>query len=384
MVVPMELYELTDFLKLSATLNLQLSSEEIGWENILQIITNRHLSAHSDEHRIIRDVLAYLDHAYGPRRRRIGPRAILHPLRATALLTQAIGHPQLLDMLTELLHDKNEDLTPETIGQAHFEQVESEFRSLLREIDPTDKWYLMERLDFLTLRKDESYPRYINRLLDRASKTAELVRVKLADRLDNTLDLRITLEDPLEGVNFFQIIFQVLFPPSGTGYHPLSDHPLPSPLNGAKRLYQLFKNAILLSTIREKNVARDDTATVILFGALALASMYEAQRIALHIMGYHQTEIDKQRALLMEAQRYAQEGGMTRTTVPNGEHPLDGLFMTFFLGNRVIRDQRLTELYDDKDLMLQAAVAFVVVFLNFAYTSDFRVRGICDFDATMH
>jgi hypothetical protein len=375
----MELHELTDFLRLSATLNLQFASKEIGWENVLHIITNRRLRAHSDEHHVLQQVLAYLDHAYGPRRRRIGPPAILHPLRATALLTQAMGHPQLLDMLTELLHDKYEDLTPENIGRDHFEQVESEFRSLLKEIDPTDKWYLMERLDCLTIRKEESYPRYISRLLDRAVKTPELVRVKLADRLDNTLDLCITLEDPLEGANFFQIIFQILFPPSGCGYQPQGEHPLPSPLDGANRLYQLFKNAILLSTIREKNVVHDDNAAVKLFEALALASMHEAQRIALHIMGYHQTAVDRQRALLMEAQRYAQDGGMTRTTVPSREHPLDGLFMTFFYGSRVDRDQRLKKLYGDKELMLQAAIAFVVIFLNFAHTSDFRVWGISDF-----
>jgi hypothetical protein len=179
-------------------------------------------------------------------------------------------------------------------------------------------------------------------------------------------------------VDFFRVIFQILFPPSDPGYQPRTEHPLPSPLNGAQRLYQIFKNAILLSIIREKNVAQDDPAAGNLFEAVALASMCEAQRIALHIMGYHQTGVDKQRALLMEAQRYAQEGGMTRTTTPSGEHPLDGLFMTFFFSQGVVRDQRLEQLYADKELMLQAAVAFVVVFLNFAYSSDYRVRGISD------
>jgi hypothetical protein len=371
----MELHELTDFLKLSATLNLQFSSKEVGWENILQIITNRRLSAHSNDRKILQHVLAYLDHAYGPRRRRIGPPAILHPLRATALLTQAIGHPQLLDMLTELLHDKYEDLTPENMDPERFEQVELEFRSFLREIDPTDEWYLMERLECLALKKDESYQQYTNRLIDRALHTKELVRIKLADRLDNTLDLRVALEDPLEGVDFFQIVFQILFPPTGAGYQPRSEHPLPSPLNGAQRLYQLFKNALLLSMIREKHAAGDDPAAQRLFNALALASMYEAQRIALHIMAYHQTAVDRQRAILMEAQLYAQEGGMTGITAPSGNHPLDGLFMAFF-ADPVIHDQRLQELYGNKDLMLQAAVAFVVVFLNFAYSPDYWVRGI--------
>ena len=377
----MELHELTDFLKLTATLNLQFSSQDVGWENILQIITNRRPPAHAGERKILQHVLAYLDHAYGPRRRRIGPPAILHPLRATALLTQAIGHPQLLDMLTELLHDKYEDLTPEKLGQERFEQVEPEFRSLLREIDPSDEWYLMERLDCLALKNKESYQQYIHRLLERARGTPELVRVKLADRLDNTLDLRIALEDPLEGVDFFQVVFQILFPPSGSGYQARGEHPISSPLNGAQRLYQLFKNAILLSMIREKSVATDDPAGEKLFNALSLASMYEAQRIALHIMAYHQTAVDRQRAVLMEAQRYAQEGGMTRTTTPSGNHRLDGLFVTFF-ADPVVHDQRLQVLYTDKDLMLQASVAFVVVFLNFAHSPDYWVRGITELSAS--
>jgi hypothetical protein len=375
----MGLHEFTDFLRLSSTLHLQFSAEGVGWPNILQIISNRRPLANSREHEALQHVLAYLDHAYGERRRRIGPPAILHPLRATALLTQATGQPQLLDMLTELLHDKFEDLTLEKLGKDRFEQVEKEFSDLLKEIDPTDEWYLMERLNHLARKKGESYSQYISRLFDRAQEIPDLVRIKLADRLDNTLDLHIDLEDSLKGVNFFQIIFQILFPPTGPGYQPGSEHPISSPLNGAQRLYQLFKNAILLSAIREKNLAPNDLAGTKLFEALALASMHEAQRIALHIMGYHLKEIEKQRMLLMEAQQYAQEGRMTRTTDPSGEHELDGLITTFFLKDGSVRDQQLAKLYHNKELMLQAAVAFVVVFLNFAHSSDYWIQGISNY-----
>jgi hypothetical protein len=34
----MQLHDLTDFLRLSATLHLQLSAQGVGWQNILQII----------------------------------------------------------------------------------------------------------------------------------------------------------------------------------------------------------------------------------------------------------------------------------------------------------------------------------------------------------
>ena len=375
----MSLHDLTDYLRLSAALNMQLTAQGVGWENILRIIANRMPMNRPGERHALLHVFEYLDHAYGLARRRIGPPAILHPLRATALLTQASDTPHLLDMLTELLHDKYEDLTLDALGPDRFVQAESKFLSLLKEIDPTDEWYLMERLEHLALRKGESYYQYIGRLLDRAVLTPELVRVKLADRLDNTLDLHIDVDDFLKDTDFFQVIFQLLFPPSGSGYKPAFEHPITPPLNGAHRLYQLFKNAILLSLIREKHAGGGDSTVCRLFEALALASMYESQRITLHIMGYHETDIDRQRELLMDVLRYAQEGGMTQITSPSTKYSLDGLFKARFdHTNSEIRSQQLEALYHDKGLMLQAAIGFVVIFMNFVHSPDYWIRGISD------
>jgi hypothetical protein len=373
----MLLHDLTEFMRLSASLNIQLAAQGVGGENILRLITNRMAMNRPGEREVLLHVFEYLAHAYGVQRRVVGPPAILHPLRATALLAQASERPQLLDLLTELLHDKYEDLTSDTLGPDRFAEAEAKFRNLLKEIDPADEWYLMERLDHLALKKGETYYQYVGRLLDRAVLTPELVRVKLADRLDNTLDLHIEVEDFLKDTDFFRVIFRILFPPSGSGYKTGLEHPVTSPLNGAQRLYQLFKNAILLSLIREKHAAVGDPTTRGLFEALALASMYEAQRITLHIMAYHETEIDRQRGLLMEVQSYAQEGGLTRITSPNGKHPLDGLFTRRFdYPDSTIRDQHLDELYKDKGLMLQAAISFVGIFLGFVHSPDFWIHGI--------
>lgn len=373
------LHDLTDFIRLSALLNMQLAAEGVGLENIVRILTNRLPLNRQTEHEALMHVLEYLAHAYGLQRRLIGPPAILHPLRATALLSQASDKPHLLDMLTELLHDKYEDLTVDALGQDRFAEAESKFRGLLKEIDPTDEWYLMERLDHLAVRKGESYYQYIGRLLNRAVQTPELVRVKLADRLDNTLDLHIDVDDFLKDADFFRVIFQILFPPSGTGYKTGVEHPVRSPLNGAQRLYQLFKNAIVLSLIREKSAAAGDPITQRLFEALALASMYEAQRIALHIMAYHETDIERQRSCLMEVQRYAQEGGMTQITSPGGKHALDGFCMSCFdYADSRTRDEHLDALYKNKGLMLQAAMGFVVMFMNFIHSPDYWIRGISD------
>jgi hypothetical protein len=375
----MLLHDLTDFMRLSAALNIQLAAQGVGWENILLIITDHMPMSRSAERAALMHLFEYLAFAYDNQRRRQGPPAILHPLRATALLTQASNKPHLLDMLTELLHDKNEDLTPEALGEPRYAEAEQKFRSLLKDIDPTDEWYLMERINHLTQRKDETYYQYIGRLLNQAVQTRELVRVKLADRLDNTLDLHIDVKDFLKDTDFFRVIFQILFPPSGSGYKPSFAHPITPPLNGAQRLYQLFKNAILLSLIREKKAAVGDLSASKLFEALALASMYESQRIILHIIGYHETDIDRQRALLMEVQRYAQDGGMTHITLASNKHSLDGLFMLRLdHTDSEIRKEHLDSLYRDKGLLLQAAVGFVVIFMNFLHSPDFWIRGISD------
>lgn len=375
----MLLHDLNDFLKLSAALHMQLAAQGVGWENILRIITNRMPMSRPGEREVLLHVFEYLSHAYFLQRRRVGPPAILHPLRAAALLTLAADKPHLLDILTELLHDKYEDLTPDALGQDHFAQAESKFRRLLKDIDPTDEWYLMERLDHLAMKKHESYYQYIGRLLGRAVLTPELVRVKLADRLDNTLDLHIDVEDFLKSVDFFRVIFQIMFPPSGSGYVSGFEHPVTSPLNGAHRLYQLFKNAVVLSMIREKQAAMEDPTARKLFEALAQASMYEAQRITLHNMAYHETDIGRQRTLLMDVQRYAQEDGMTRITSPGSEHSLDGLFMKYFdYADSSTLDERLDKLYCDKGLMLQAATGFVVIFMNFLHSPDYWIHGISE------
>ena len=205
----------------------------------------------------------------------------------------------------------------------------------------------------------------------------ELVRVKLADRLDNTLDMRIDIQDPLEGVNFFEALFQNLFVNSYGGYKPRFEHPSRAPFNGVKRLYQLFKNTILATLIRRKHLAEDDETSERLFRALVYSSMLEAQRIVLHIFGYHFTNLEEQRAVLMDAMKYCQEDRIHEVTDPTEPHPLDGLFMMRFdlldPGKRV---QELEALYEDKAVMVQAGIAFIAIFQGFLNDPSFYIRGV--------
>lgn len=379
------LWDLTDFFKLSAALNYQLGAVGSGNRNILTIILRRNTFSLKDQEILLR-VLKYLEKAYGPSRRRLGPLAVLHPLRATAILARAQEDFNLLDLLTEMLHDKLEDITPdkfpaELFGSHYWGELEEEFNQLLKIIDPHETWYLMERLDVLTRRAEvETYYAYTGRLVSRATETPELVRIKLADRLDNTLDLRINLVDPLENTDFFADIFQLLFVHN---YHPRKPefpHPEVTPLNGAARLYQLFKNAVLLSLVRKNKDLQDDPTSEKIFAALAEASLKEAQRIVFHIFLYHYEDASEQRALLMEVMRYSQEGGTSRVTLPGPtKHRLDGLFLERFdHESSAHRKQKLDTLYEDKEIMVEAAIAFMVIFMSFLNDRDYYIEGIQD------
>ncbi len=372
----MDLHDLSEFFRLSAILNLQLSAKVVGRQNIVSMILGRRRMPQREQDILIR-VLRYLDKAYGETRRRLGPFAVLHPIRATALLARSSAEPVMLDLLTEMLHDKLEDLTPATMGQELFDRTEEEFRELLRDVDPKDEWFLMERLDWLTRREPQTYLQYIGNLLDRSHQTPALVRVKLADRLDNTLDMRIDIEDPIAGVDFFANIFQAMFVNNFPGYHSDLPHPPSSPLNGAQRLYQLFKNAVVLSMMRQKQAGKDDPAAQAMFNALAVASMKEAQRTILHIFAFHEVDVRKQRDLLLDAMGYVQEGGIDHVTHPNGGRMLDGLFLSRFEdSDPTARKARLEALYRDKALMVEGAIAFIVIFLSFLNDPAYFVRGV--------
>ena len=373
----MTLHDLSEFFHLSAMVNYQLAGRGVGVPNIVALLDPRGDLAEG-EREVLTGVLEYLREAYGESRRRLGPLAILHPIRCAALLTQASGRPSLLDLLTALLHDKLEDLASGALRGEVPAPAEQRLAALLRSLDSEREWYLMERVDWLTRRESgETYYAYTGRLLSHASLTPEIIRVKLADRLDNTLDMRVALVDPLERVNFFEQAFQILAMPSSPGYRATGPHPVPSPLNGAMRLYQLFKNTVLLSLVREAFPDRDDRVVATLYDAIAQASMREAQRIVLHLFGYHLTDVSEQRAVLADALAYCAGGGAARIGDPAGPALLDGFFIERFdHADGAVRKAAIASLYEDKGLMARAATTLVSTFQSFLVDPTFRVEGL--------
>lgn len=374
----MQFYNLTEFLRLSAVLNYQLSTKQIIWENILSIITGN-ATISSRDRSVLLAVLEYLGNAYGQTKRRLGSLAILHPLRGAVLLASSVKRPRLLDLVTELLHDIFEDFKPDKMTVLKWIKGKSKFNTFLEYFTADEQESLIERLNILTRYSHETYYEYIGRMLDQSSNNLDIIRIKLADRLDNTLDMRVDLIDPLEKIDFFEQLFQLMFNTKYDGYRPEMPHAAPSAFNGAQRMYQLFKNTVLMSLIRKKVSLKNDSSTQRIFQYLARASINEAQRNALHIFGYHETSVAKLRPLIIETMEYVLNGGIDSITSPKEGEKLDGFFISHFNHpERKIREAMLAELYKDKPLMIKASLAFIVIFLRFINDPDYYIHGISE------
>jgi hypothetical protein len=378
----MPILDFTEFLKLSSVLNYNLSAASLNRYNVMMYIIGGktlHPSKNTDREQkgILMESLGYLFRAYNQRRRRLGPLAVLHPLRAAALLARSIGSINLVVLLSSLYHDILEDINPVDFQLIVWKEMEEQLDNLLDRMTADDENRLMRNMVCLTRLKTETYYKYIGRLLDATGGDPQLLQVKLADRLDNTLDMRIELEDPLLKFDFFQNVFQLMFVNNYKGYFPDAEHQ-PSPaLNGARRLYQLFKNAVLLSLIRQNTHAFADQTLQILFNAVCDASLKEAQRNLSHLMGYHLKDLSDQRRLMLQTMEYCFSGRSDLVTQPDGDQPLDGFLSTYFAHtSKKILNQKLDILYQNKPLMMQATVAFIVIFLSFLNDSKFYIRGI--------
>ena len=378
----MPLFDLTEFFKLSSALNYNLSAASLNRYNVLMyIIGDKRLDADEKKDReqkgILMEALGYLFNVYSQKRRRLGPMAVLHPLRAAALFTRSLDSINMVDLLTLLFHDVLEDINPADYKVQEWKSMEDQLYRLLERMEIEDESRLVTRLMSLTRVENESYYQYIGRLLDNTQNFPEIVQVKLADRLDNTLDMRIDLEDPLARIDFFETVFQIMFVNNYPGYKPKMEHAPATAMNGARRLYQLFKNAVLLSLIRQHVPAAGRREVRNLFDALSEAGLKEAQRTLIHLISYHVKDLHTQRSLVLEAMQYCYSGRSDLVTMPDGSQLLDGLFSTYF-GNKVKKNRRqqLDILYQNKPLMLEASVAFLVIFLSFLNDDTFYIRGI--------
>lgn len=361
------------FYSLSSHLNYQLSGTPINWKALLALMHPDKLDTRSKE--LISDTLMYLGEAYGQEKRKLGPFAVLHPIRTASLLAQCSSKPTALDLLTTLLHDKNEDITENKYSREDWVNLENMYQQLIRKTDSMENWYLNERIHFLTRSGDKSYLAYLSSLLNHAKATPEVVRVKLADRLDNTLDLRMDLYEDTAFINSYQHIFEVLFTDIPSARTEKPHYHIDRKIIGSWRLYELYKNAVFLSLLNFENIEFNDCARR-LFDSLSMASINEAHNIMLHIFTYHLPDVNKQRGVLLDVMDYCGSGGLYKITTGN-DHLLDGLFRNYFESdNKEQLSGRLLKLYGDKELMAAAAVAFTAIFTNFLNDKSYFIEGI--------
>ncbi len=84
-----------------------------------------------------------------------------------------------------------------------------------------------------------------------------------------------------------------------------------------------------------------------------------------------------QRRLIVDAMDYCFSGRSDLVTKPDGHRMLDGLFSTYFAptDSRAL-NQQLARLYQNKPLMIQASIAFIVIFPGFLNDPRYYVHGI--------
>ncbi|MBD3167730.1 hypothetical protein GF324_14105 [bacterium] len=370
-----ELIALEEYMIMSAELHYQLTPHAPDPFAILSKIFGGRELLYKDT---LVEAIKLLLYAYKGKYRELGPEAVLHPLRVAAIIMRCMKAPTLLDLLGALLHDMDEDLTPDQIGRERWDTLQELYHANSAiNIDAEHQWYLGERLAHYTRVKGQPYHEYLGLLCDSARKMPDLLHVKLSDRLDNTLDTHIYLPGVTK-YNFYRFVFDLLFVPGFKGVEIDEYHVLPTEQEGVKLLSQLFKNSLFLSILRQEGLDKLDDTTHRLFNGLAVASIREAQWIALELFSSDEILVQAQRELVLATMvwTYNQEG-IKQVRTSTDENLLDGTFLErFAVDSKQDRTEALSELFMAKPQLAEVLIAFIATFAKFLNDPDFYIEGI--------
>ena len=359
-------------LTLSATINWHLSARKIDLRTLLRVILG---PAKVADQAPLLEALNYLQQAYGDRRRKNGPAAVLHCLRVAAMLARVMPAPTTLDLLGAFLHDKEEDLTREELGDAEWDRLQAEFAHVREKIDSNHRWFLGERIALLRRQSTQNYYDYLGVVLSKVRTMPDLLRCKLADRLDNTMDIAVQ-RTPTEHDDFFELAFGMLFLP---GYRPAPnvDAVVPDVEACVLLVSQLFKNVVLMSMLREQRLDRLDETTTRLFRALAASSSEQAQWAVAALLSSPALGGQERRALLREMMDYCAAGGMAAIHSKEKGGLLDGSFIEHFADpDDKIRKKQIESVYEDQPLFIRLLVLYIGMFTSFLADSQYYLRGI--------
>jgi len=363
-----------EFIILSAELHYILSDE--GNDEALAALVIG--SANFPEMELLIMAINCLRLGYGESRRKMGPLAVLHPLRTAAILARSMHEPHLLDVLGALFHDKEEDLTLSKLGAKQSGEFESAYQNLILEIDPNHRWFLGERVAIFCRRDDDSYGTYIERLIAHSYRMPDLLHTKLADRLDNTFDLHLS-RPGVTRFNFYRTVFDILFLENFPGINVEEYHALPPDSRLVLLLSQLFKDAIFLNSLRRSGRDQQDQTVGTLFDAVAVAGIREAQWIAFELFASDIPDPKRQRALLLKTMEYCYHGGAQEIHEPSDLNELDGSCAYYYGGpDDKTRKRHLAELCQDREKLIQVVLTFIALFSSFLNDPKCYLRGLED------
>ena len=360
------------YLRLSADINLQLQARHLSRRALLRLILGRAEVSHQAP---LIEAITYLRDGYCDRRRKNGPLAILHPLRTAALLSHTMEQPTILDLLSALLHDKEEDLRVEDVGAEEFGRLQTAFEAMRQTIDQDHQWFLGERMAILARKPGQSYYAYLGQIVGKARQMIDLLHTKLADRLDNTFDIAVQGRGAQERT-FFETAFGALFLP---GYQlPAQEFELPPDEETCVLLLsQLFKNAVFMSVLRMEQLDDLDETTAALFAALADVSRAQAQWVTLETFHTFIRDPAARLKVLEETMKYCQSGGIGAVTTRERGGSLDGTFLDrFAVADDHVRKVQLAAVYREPELLARLMVLFVAIFTCFINDSSYYIRGI--------
>jgi len=143
-------------------LNCNLSAASLNRYNVMMYIIGGkrlHQNTNIDREKkgLLMESLGYLFRAYSQRRRRLGPLAVLHPLRAAAILARSVDSLSLVVLLSTLFHDILEDIKTVDFKPQSWKEMEEQLESLLDRLATDEESQLVDNLRYLTRIKTESY-----------------------------------------------------------------------------------------------------------------------------------------------------------------------------------------------------------------------------------